>query len=88
MQIGPYLYQVVGNISYIISYIIIIYFFSRKIILNFFFRNIFFIFFFAKNMPKKRKSTANRQNIQIYHMKQKLKEEIAEKPRDALLEKK
>ena len=37
-------------------------------------------------MPKKRKSTANRQNIQIYRMKQKLKEEIAEKTRDALLD--
>ena len=35
---------------------------------------------------KPKRKTANRQNIQIYNKKKKLKEEIAQKTRDALLD--
>ena len=35
---------------------------------------------------KPKRKTANRQNIQIYRQKKKLKEEIAQKTRDTLLD--
>ena len=66
---------------YLYNFIII---FFRKIIFNFFRKYIFYNFF-LQNMTKNRKNQ-NRQNLQIYRQKKKLKEEIALKTRDTLLD--